>query len=91
MHNKSAMGWLAHDRQPDPVIPSIMSQEDVYYRAGDLIFFITRMLDSKALFVCVNNWLFADQRNFSERRRHVERRKREAIYLRPGIERRRWR
>ncbi len=90
MHNKSAMDWLAHDRQRDPVIPFILLQEDSYYREGDLAFFITRMLDSKARFVRIHHHFCADHRNLSERRGKGERRKREAIYLRQGIERRRW-
>ena len=90
LHNKSAMDWLANDRQLDPVIPFMLLQGEPYYREGDLIFFITHMLDSKARFVRVNNRLYADHRNLSERRRSVERRKHKAIHLRQGIERRRW-
>lgn len=89
VHNRSALDWLAHDRQRDPVIPFILLQGDPYYRAGDLIFFITRMLDSKARFVRIDNQLHAERRNLSERRRNGERRKCEVIYLRQGIERRR--
>lgn len=88
VHNKSAMDWLAHDRQHDPVIPFILLQGDPYYREGDLIFFITRMLDSKARFVRVDNQLRAERRNLSDRRRR-ERRRHAATYLQQGIERRR--
>ncbi|WP_124706293.1 hypothetical protein [Sulfuriferula multivorans] len=88
--NKSAVDWLAHDRQRDPVIPFILLGKTPYYRERDLIFFITRMLDSKVRFVRINHLLYLDHRNVSERRRTSERRKREAIHLRQGIERRRW-
>lgn len=88
-NNKSAMDWLAHDRQSDPVIPFILLLEDPYYREGDLTLFITRMLDSKARFVRINHLLYPDHRKLSERRGTGERRKREAIQLRQGIERRR--
>lgn len=91
LHNKSAMDWLANDRQRDPVIPFLSLQGEPYYREGDLIFFITHMLDPKARFVRVNNRLYADHRNLSERRRNAERRQPEAIHLQQGIERRRWR
>lgn len=90
LHNKSAMDWLANDRQRDPVIPFILLQGVPCYREGDLIFFITHTLDPNARFVRVNNRLYADHRNLSERRRGVERRRREAIHLQQGIERRRW-
>lgn len=91
LRNKSALDWLANDRQRDPVVPFMLLQGEPYYREGDLIFFITHMLDPKARFVRVNNRLYADHRNLSERRRHAERRKPEAIHLQQGIERRRWR
>lgn len=87
VHNKSALDWLANDRLRDPVIPFILLQGDSYYRESDLIFIISRMLDSKARFVRVNNRLYADHRNVPERRSD-ERRKREIIFLRLGIERR---
>ena len=90
MPNKSAMDWLMHDRQNDPVIPFILLGKSPYYRESDLIMFITRMLDSKARFVRINHLLYLDHRNVSERRGTSERRKREAILLRQGIERRRW-
>lgn len=90
IHNKSAMDWLAHDRLRGPAIPFILLQGDPYYRESDLVFIITRMLDSEARFVRVNHRLYADHRNLSERRRDGKRRKREMIYLRQGIERRRW-
>lgn len=90
MHHKSAMDWLAHDRQRDPVLPFIVLRESHYYREGDLTSFITRMLDSKARFVRIKDRLYGDPRNMSERRETGERRKRQAIHLRQGIERRRW-
>ena len=90
MHNKSAMDWLAHDRQRDPVIPFFLLGKSPYYRERDLTLFITRMLDSKARFVRINHLLYLDHRNVSERRGNGERRRREAIHLRQGIERRRW-
>lgn len=89
VHNKSTLDWLANDRLRGPAIPFILLQGDPYYRESDLIFIITRMLDSKARFVRVNNRLYADHRNLSERRRNGERRKCEVVYLRQGIERRR--
>lgn len=91
MRNKSAIDWLTHDRQCNPVVPFILLQRDSYYRERDLIFFITHMLDSKARFVRVNDQLCADHRNLSERRRNGERRKNEMTHLRQGIERRQWR
>lgn len=90
LHDKSAMDWLANDRQLDPVIPFMQLQGEPCYREGDLIFFITHMLDPKARFVRVNNWLYTDHRNLSERRRNGERRKSKAIHLQQGIERRHW-
>jgi len=84
------MDWLANDRQLDPVIPFMLLQEEPCYREGDLTFFIAHTLDTKVLFVRVNNQLYADHRNLSERCRNVERRKSEAIHFRQGIERRRW-
>ncbi|MHB1098298.1 MAG: hypothetical protein ACYCZR_01970 [Burkholderiales bacterium] len=85
--NKSALNWLAHDRLRGPIIPFILLQGEAYYREGDLIFIITRMLDSEARFVRVNNRLYADHRNVHERRSD-ERRKRENVLLGLGIERR---
>ncbi len=90
MHKKSAMVWLTHDRRRDPVIPFFLLGKSPYYREGDLTLFITRMLDSKARFVRINHLLYLDHRNVSERRGNGERRRREAIHLRQGIERRRW-
>lgn len=90
LHNKSAIDWLENDRQGNPIIPFILLQGISYYREDDLIFFITHMLDPKARFVRVNNQLYGDHRNLSERRRNGERRKSEVIPLRKGIERRRW-
>lgn len=90
VHNKSAMDWLANDRQRDPVIPFILLQGEPCYREGDLTFFIAHTLDAKVHFVRVNNQLHADHRSLSDRRRNGERRKSEAIHLRQGIERRRW-
>ena len=89
MH-KPAIDWLENDRKLAPVISFMMLQGEPYYREGDLIFFITHTLDPKAYFVRVNNRLYADHRSLSDRRRHGERRKREAIHLQQGIERRQW-
>lgn len=89
VHNKSAMAWLAHDRQSDPVIPFMLLQGEPYYREGDLIFFVTHTLDPKARFIRVHNQLNIDHRNLSDRRGRSERRQHAMIHLQQGIERRR--
>ncbi|MES2364710.1 MAG: hypothetical protein V4563_02365 [Pseudomonadota bacterium] len=90
MHNKSAMDWLTHDRQRDPIIPFFLLGKNPYYREGDLTLFITRTLDSTVRFVRINHLLYLDHRNVSERRMTGGRRQRKAIHLQKGIERRRW-
>jgi hypothetical protein len=83
MRHKSALNWLVHDRQSNPVIPYILLQGDYFYRERDLASFITRTLDAKARFVRINHLLQADHRKLPEHRRRTK-----TIDLQQGIERR---
>ncbi len=89
MRNKSALVWLANDRLGTPSIPFFVLQEETFYRESDVIDFVRHVLSPSAHFVHVHNHLIAERREPSDRRRHVDRRRREAIALQPGIERRR--
>ncbi|MDO8892510.1 MAG: hypothetical protein Q7V00_11735 [Sulfurimicrobium sp.] len=91
MRNKSALDWLANDRLRTPAIPFFVLQEEIYYRESDVIDFVRHVLSPSAHFVHVHNHLIPERREPSDRRsRHGDRRRKEAIALQPGIERRRW-
>jgi len=90
MRKKSALDWLANDRLKNPAIPFFVLQDEPYYRESDVINFVRNVLKPSAHFVHVHNHLIAERREPSDRRRHGDRRRKEAIFLQPGIERRRW-
>ena len=89
MRNKSALDWLANDRRKDPAIPFVILQGEPCYREADVVNFVLHVLNPSARFVYLHNQLNTERRGSSDRRRHGERRGKEAIQLRPGIERRR--
>lgn len=89
MQNKSALDWLVNDRQNDSVLPYLVSQGKHCYRESDVVFFILHALNPSARFVRVHNHLVTQSRKLSDRRWQGGCRRKEAIQLRPGIERRR--
>jgi hypothetical protein len=88
IHSKFARDWLAYDRLKDPVLPFVIFHGEPYYRKLDVANFVVHVLNPSARFVRIHNHLVTESRKSSDRRRLDDRRRKEAIQLQPGIERR---
>jgi|GEM_PF-5295815 len=82
MPNKNALVWIRRDAELDPMIPFRLQGNEKLYRREDLINFAVRVLGVHP------NRIQLTPNGAIERRFGVDRRFREEVRLRPGIERR---